>query len=864
MKSAQEVSQSIRAQLKILDPDLSVEPITVERKIIDTAAQEIAEGYGAQIALAYQFDIDTKAGDDLDRFAALFGFYRQGGRRATGTVTFSRATPATTDILIEGGTEVLKPASSVTPAITFFTTTTAAIFAGTTEVEVPIEAVNPGEQGNVPAGGITLIGQGASEVSEVINQNATSGGRAPETDSEFRVRFRNTIFRNIAGTPDQFMALAIASRHAAKANVIGPQSRFIEYMQVEDEALPVMSSQIPYSKYTYDFDYFLTDGALLDEEFFAPNGIDYTFNDAVPPTITVNNIAKLSPGTVVLLEHTYCSVNSRNDPTVGIANNIDVYVSGQDAISAGETVVFPMGGSAQIFSVANLPVATLNVTTTEGFMDSGTLDLNGQILTYTGKTNVMTILGGDHVFPEDPILVEDTSEFAASGHIAIGGQRIQYGSKTQVSITTVGDHEFPIGTVNLSNVANLESSGAVFIDGEILTYTSKTDVNTTTSGSHTLPEATITVVSTAGFANSGRIVVGGQIVDYTGTTATTFTGCTGGTGAIGNGSAVTQDSISGVQGGTGLKAHGSTTLQGKFATITGGTDVIRSGAVVQQGSFTGVSGGSGSQAAGSSLYQGNIFVDTSDSRYKRSNWARAETGEMPSIGSRVQELLWQPVISLPSGIIIDGIEYVKGVHYWLVKDITNYKGSKRGRDAIEWDATVASAILEAHQIKMHSDPEDLFHVAYTLEYIFDKSPITLNELMDAHKQTTSDVLVHAAVRRYLNVNLIIMYTPGYSREAVDEQITQALITFCEKLHFGAVIQISDLLDQAHDIPGVDNVRLATPSDGVAYGVQEVAADGETLIGPPHLNDFSMADSDLCVINAVITTRKSQNTWQTFF
>lgn len=61
-------------------------------------------------------------------------------------------------------------------------------------------------------------------------------------------------------------------------------------------------------------------------------------------------------------------------------------------------------------------------------------------------------------------------------------------------------------------------------------------MTTTVNASGTLPQATITVVSTIGFPSAGTITVvssnGNQTVTYTGTTATTFTGCTGGTGNI--------------------------------------------------------------------------------------------------------------------------------------------------------------------------------------------------------------------------------------------------------------------------------------------------------------------------------------------
>jgi uncharacterized phage protein gp47/JayE len=67
-------------------------------------------------------------------------------------------------------------------------------------------------------------------------------------------------------------------------------------------------------------------------------------------------------------------------------------------------------------------------------------------------------------------------------------------------------------------------------------------------GAHTLPlgGAAFTVDSTTGFRDSGRFyVLGGQIVSYTGRTATTFTGCQGGSGSVLAGTAV-------YQGGAGL------------------------------------------------------------------------------------------------------------------------------------------------------------------------------------------------------------------------------------------------------------------------------------------------------------------------
>lgn len=62
--------------------------------------------------------------------------------------------------------------------------------------------------------------------------------------------------------------------------------------------------------------------------------------------------------------------------------------------------------------------------------------------------------------------------------------------------------------------------------------------STTTTGAHTLPTTPINVVSTTGFPTAGSVYVGDQLVSYTGVTATTFTGASGGIGAIAAGTVV--------------------------------------------------------------------------------------------------------------------------------------------------------------------------------------------------------------------------------------------------------------------------------------------------------------------------------------
>lgn len=647
-KTASDYSQQIRAQLKVLDPAISADPLTPERKIIDTFAEVMADTQIDYFVLNYQYDVDAKVGSDLDKFVALFGFARQSGRRSIGSVTFGRATESEVDILIDAGTQIIKPSTVVSSAVVFFTTASVVLAANTLAVEAPIEAADVGPLGNVPSGTIASLGQGSSnEISIVSNDNGTTGGTNEETDAELRVRFKNTIFRNISGTKDQYLALAIASRFANKANIIGPQSRYSEWMQVPSSG--TLISQIPYSKYTYDFDYYLTDGDPSAETFYQPV-IDYTFNDTVPPT----------------------------------------------------------------------------------------------------------------------------------------------------GVTTAAA--------------------------------------TTLTGSHTLPQATITVASTTGFASIGVVQVGTQLVSYTGKTGTTFTGATGGTGTFIGGTAVTY--------GT-LLPDLIVLFEHTYCSINSRNDPTTS---VLNYVDVYVSGADATTATEIARFPGTAFnfTNTAIDSYYVGKFKRTSTGVAPTIGNRFMEMLWQPVYSLPTSITINGTPFYQGTDYWQVSDTTNYRGSKRSRDGIEWSTAAATSIGIGTE--------------FVVSYTFDKLPLTLNELMERHKQVTTDVLVHSATERYFNINLIVMYSSGFTKSAVDTAITTALTDFLERQYFGAIIQLSDVNDIVHDVPGVDNVRLATATDGVSYGIQEVANDGLTVIGSPYTTDFFIQDSDLPVLNLVNAYQRSQNTW----
>lgn len=123
-------------------------------------------------------------GTYLDEHAATIGLVRKDAVAATGTVTFT-GTPGT---LIGIGYQVATPQTDPNAdPITFETTASGTIPGGGT-LDLAVQAVVTGGQGNVAANSITVKLTPNDAISSLTNAAATSGGADIETDEQLRDR----------------------------------------------------------------------------------------------------------------------------------------------------------------------------------------------------------------------------------------------------------------------------------------------------------------------------------------------------------------------------------------------------------------------------------------------------------------------------------------------------------------------------------------------------------------------------------------------------------------------------------------------------------------------------------------------------
>lgn len=271
MPTQADIATQIVAALAVTMPDLDTSIGTPTRKMIDAVSEPIAEGYVDQFFQGYQYDVDSLTGTSLDDFVNIFGMTRLSARRAVGVVTFATAQAAVAPVSIPAGTAV---STSSSPQVVFTTLITAVLAIGQVSIDVPVIAQLGGSAGNVPPNSIANFATPLSGFSTLANTAATNGGSDAESDDALRTRFKNTVFRNMAGTEQMFLGVAQENPATVIANVIGSAKIHREQIQISGGT---GQSTVQAAKYVYPYNFVF--GASIDGGQILTPGVHYTFSN---------------------------------------------------------------------------------------------------------------------------------------------------------------------------------------------------------------------------------------------------------------------------------------------------------------------------------------------------------------------------------------------------------------------------------------------------------------------------------------------------------------------------------------------------------------------------------------------------------
>ncbi|QSQ26053.1 baseplate J/gp47 family protein [Pyxidicoccus parkwayensis] len=165
-------------------------PGSVVRLLSESFAREYAV-VSRQLEGVYQAGfLDTATGRDLDNLVRLVGLERRDRTFATGTVVFSRSSPAPADIFISEGTRL---STAEPPLAEFETTEDRTLHRGSLSVEVPIRARDNGATGVAPARAVSVINRPILGIETAENPLGTRLDGEPETDEALRARARRAL-----------------------------------------------------------------------------------------------------------------------------------------------------------------------------------------------------------------------------------------------------------------------------------------------------------------------------------------------------------------------------------------------------------------------------------------------------------------------------------------------------------------------------------------------------------------------------------------------------------------------------------------------------------------------------------------------
>ena len=169
----------------------------------------------------------TAEGDYLDLHAQLRSLERKPATCAVGTIRFTAGETSESDRPIPLGTVCM------TAGLVRFETTQAAVLsAGSTQVDVPAQALAAGSSGNVPAHEILTMAVAPVGIQSCDNPAPFLGGSDRESDQELRVRVMDTFQRLPNGANAAFYQQEALSFDQVAAASVLPRSRGVGTVDV--------------------------------------------------------------------------------------------------------------------------------------------------------------------------------------------------------------------------------------------------------------------------------------------------------------------------------------------------------------------------------------------------------------------------------------------------------------------------------------------------------------------------------------------------------------------------------------------------------------------------------------------------------
>lgn len=819
----------LQAALSLYDPTWDVSVGTATYKILEAVAQEISYANNNSVLQTYSYDVTTKAGSELDNFCNLFGIYRQLGKRASGVVTFSlpSGNAATNIYDIPMGTQVVVPVSNTYPSPIYFATTTPAIIGvGDNSVDVPVIAVLPGAQGNVPATTITSMYTTLNGITTVNNNTPTMGGYDPEGDQALRSRFISTAFNNNIGTTNKYVVTALQDVNVTRASAISQQQFYDEQVQVSGVISGTASTTFAFAFVAYIGATILASGTTATgTTIVAYSGFGSTPSGTAVASGLNTMLSTIAPNAGINVTCT----PSGNTTASGFTINFSSASPYRLMLLSGTTVsglILPNASGIATLSGISYTESVQSFNQDIGV--SGTLSFNNNVAQASGYlfpagneelgTNLNTayqityVSGTDYIYPANPVpqLNLTIANGSTSSGLYIGSQveLISEYNPTSSRSTALASGNFidifidgttanmvteQIGfnaafTLSSGNsTPSLDTRYYILASGQIAAS------NTATNGDIYVPLNSQPVINFPSQLSTATSGVADTIVVYNATNGTSTTY------PIAINPYVTITAT-----GVFPSGYNSTTSGTNFIPIANANTILYPGLALYSNT-----GSSGSPVSGTGYYVQSV---STSGIYLNKNI----TG----------------IYTAPTNVAISGRSLVYPIY-----DITDNKKSVLDSSGLAFDTTTISGWTAlpatgntAWVIYSHSYNQDV---------------VDVESLTQQSRAMGANTLVHQATFINLAININAVLSPGYSASTTQSNIFNQLSGYFAGNGFLSSVTFAGISAQILSAPGVVNAKVTS--------VNVLSTDGTTVA--TKTSDFLLASDQLPVLNSVNITFK---------
>ena len=870
MATQSEIVQEMIDALAIAEPDLDTGIGSVTRKLLDAVAEQVAERDIDSYLHSYAYDIDAKSGADLDEMLRLFGFARLPAQRSTGEVSFSRSTPSATSILIPAGTQVATSAGVVVSTVV-----PVYLVSGDLQVSSPAMALEGGTKGNASAASLTIMKNAVAGVSSVTNVVAFTGGTDEENDEHFRKRFKETVFRNMAGTECQPPGTQVL----VPGND-GPKSVPIESLVAGDQVVgwragtPLLRGRRVQS---------------INSNAFEGDLVVVKATDGRASRYTPNHRCLARLDSAISGKHLVYLMRKGNSFRIGKSSDTR---SSTGATGLAGRMASQRADESWILSVHDSSDEALLAEQLTGW-EFGIPTVMFKATSHDRPNRQIYL---DHFWDK----VGDLTE-RASLCLTSFGRRIEYPMMTRGQ-RTVWNRVSEIRACNLLDGCEMVDVAAMIHDrsdrNDYLWYQKSISV-TVSREFYAGPVWSMDVDSPStyiadGFATHNSMFMG-VAMDDPSVIQANVVGATkrfreriqlsGGTGTstVQDAAALVSETVvfgpSIDSGEIFARDVQYSWNDGSIPPAVTSLDpvIVPDGVYDLEFDYTpkasrndlanGISNRIDVYVRGERAIEGSetlvfktarTFNNTTSSPFYRQNFRR-KNEVVPTNGNFFVPYASVPLLdpSTSDQIVINAVTYIEGTHYWLVHDTSVKGGSPRSLAGIEIRSAANGSPL--------ADPPNSSR--FTVSTVFNEVPRSVEAAINNWRLVGTDVWVHQAKLMRLRLNFAIILSPGYTQAAVKADLVKALSLFIDSVGFNNVVQASDLLFVARGVPGVDAIRFMTDSDNPTnYAIQRVTEAGTVVetyatgVTPKRALDVLCGDDESPVLDDVALTLRAQNTW----